>query len=175
MPTKVWVDQGTEFSGEFRMFCTDKRIKIYCIRSETKAAVAERAIKSLKNIIYCYMEENGNKYMRKRDSFLKTMNTRVNRSTGKAPKSVKNKNFLSIFYWNPINQYKRPRFKMGENVRISKNDISFGIGYKSQFTSEIFKIVKIATFKPPTYNICGEQGDEILDKFYEQELSKFII
>ena len=150
MPAKVWVDQGTEFSGEFRKFCMDKKIKIYSTRSETKAAVAERAIKSLKNIIYRYMEENGDKYMRKMDSFVKTMNTRVNRSTGKAPKNVTNKDFLSIFYRNPINQYKRPRFKVGENVRISKKDIPFRKGYKSQFTNEIFKIVKVATFKPPT-------------------------
>ena len=64
------------------------------------------------------MEENSDKYMRKMDSFLKTMNTRVNRSTCKAPKNVTNKDFLSIFYRNPINQYKRPRFKVGENVRI---------------------------------------------------------
>ena len=41
MPTKVWVDQGREFSGELRKFCTDKKIKIYSTRSETKAAVAE--------------------------------------------------------------------------------------------------------------------------------------
>ena len=120
MPAKVWVDQGTEFSAEFRKFCTDKKIKIYSTRSETKAAVAERAIKSLKNFIYRYMEENGDKYMRKMDSFLKTKNTRVNCSTGKAPKNVTNKDFLSIFYRNPINQYNRPRFKAGENVRISK-------------------------------------------------------
>ena len=66
MPAKVRVYQGTVFSGEFRKFCTDKKIKIYSTRSETKAAVAERAIKSLKNIIYCYMEENDDKYMRKK-------------------------------------------------------------------------------------------------------------
>ena len=101
MPTEVWVDQGTEFSGEFRKFCTDKKIKIYSTRSETKAAVAERDIKSLKNNIYRYMEENGDKYMRKIDSFLKTMNTSVNRSTGNAPKSVTNKEILSNFLQNP--------------------------------------------------------------------------
>ena len=101
MPAKVWVDQGTEFSGEFRKFCADKKIKIYSTRSETKVAVAERAIKSLKNIIYRYMEENGDKYMRKMDSFLKTINTRVNRSTGKAPKNVPSKDFLSIFLQKP--------------------------------------------------------------------------
>ena len=121
------------------------------------------------------MEENGDKYIRKMDSFLKTLNTRVNRSTVKAPKKVKNKDFLSIFYRNPINQYKRPRFKVGGKCSNIKNDIPFRKGYKSQFTNETFKIVKIATFKPPTYNLCGEQGGEILGKIYEQELSKCII
>ena len=58
---------------------------------------------------------------------------------------------------------------------MSKYDIPFRKGYKSQFTSEIFEIVKIATLKPPTYNLHGEQGDEILGKFYEQELAKCII
>ena len=116
MPAKVWVDQETEFSGEFRKFYKDKKIKIYSTRSETKVVVAESDTKSLKNIIYCYMDENGNKYMRKIDFYLKTMKTRVNRSTGEAPKNVTNKDFLSIFYRNPIDQYKRPRSKVGENV-----------------------------------------------------------
>ena len=152
----------------------DKKFKIYSTRSETKAAVAERATKSLKNIIFRYMEEIGEKYMRNMDSFLKTMNTRLNRSTRNAPKNVTNKDFLSIFYRNAINQHKRPRFKVDENIRISKK-IPFRKGYKSQFTNEIFKIVKIVTFKPPIYNLCGEQGDEILGKFYEQEPSQCII
>ena len=43
------------------------------------------------------MEENGDIFMRYMDSFIKTMNTRVNRSTGKAPKNVANKNFWSIY------------------------------------------------------------------------------
>ena len=50
-----------------------------------------------------------------------------------------------MFYRNPINQYRQPRFKVGENVHISKKDIPFRKGYKSQFTKEIFKIVEIAT------------------------------
>ena len=43
------------------------------------------------------MEENGDKYMRKMDSFLKTMNTRDNRSKGKAPKNVTKKTFCQFF------------------------------------------------------------------------------
>ena len=73
-PDRVWVDQGTcsryEFGGEFKKFCKSKDIKIYSTRSETKAAVAERAIRSLKNIFYRYMEENGDNYVHKMDSLL---------------------------------------------------------------------------------------------------------
>ena len=36
--------------------------------------------------------------VRKTDSFLKTMNTRVNRSTGKAPKNITNKDLFVIFF-----------------------------------------------------------------------------
>ena len=96
-PYRVWVDQGTEFGGVFKKFCKSKDIKIYSTRIETKAAVAERAISSLKNINYRYMEENGDKYVHKMDSFVNIMNTRVNRSIGKSPKNVKNSDFLSFF------------------------------------------------------------------------------
>ena len=64
------------------------------------------------------MEKNGDQYRRKMDSFLKIVNTSVNRSTGKTPKNVKIKDFLSTFYRYPIDQYKQQRFEMGENARI---------------------------------------------------------
>ena len=102
MPAKAWVHQGTGFNGEFRKFCREKKIKIYSTRSETKSAVAERIIKSLKNIVYRYMEENDDKYMRKMDSFLKTMNKRVNRSTGTAPKNVTIKHFCQFFTYTQL-------------------------------------------------------------------------
>ena len=70
---------------------------------------------------------------------------------------------------------KKPRFKVRDKARILKYDIPFRKGYKSLFMSEIFGIAKIATYKPPAYNIKGEQGDEKLGKFYEQEHSKWII
>ena len=108
---KVWVDQGTEFGGEFWKFCGQKTIQFYSMRKETKAAVAERAIRSLKNIIYGFMEKNGYKYLVKISSFLNTMNSRVNRSTDKASEDVKKETFYQFFFYkNPISQYKKPRY-----------------------------------------------------------------
>ena len=47
---KKWVDQGTEFAGKFKNFCSAEGIEVYSTMSETKAAFAERRIRSLKNI-----------------------------------------------------------------------------------------------------------------------------
>ena len=50
-PKKIWVDKGTEFAGAFKKFCAAEGIQIYSTMSETKAAFAERTIRSLKNIL----------------------------------------------------------------------------------------------------------------------------
>ena len=57
-PTKVWVDKGTEFAGEFLKLCKAEEIHIYSKMSVTQIAFAERTIRSLKNILYRYMEDN---------------------------------------------------------------------------------------------------------------------
>ena len=60
-PKKLWVDKGTEFAGAFKKFCAAEGIQVYSTMSETKAAFAERTIRSLKNILYRYMEDFGYK------------------------------------------------------------------------------------------------------------------
>ena len=55
-----------------------KNIDVYSTMSETKAAFAERAIQSLKHIIYRYIEDHGEKFIHKLPQFVSTMNCRVN-------------------------------------------------------------------------------------------------
>ena len=50
-PKQIWVDRGTEFAGEFKKFCAAEGTQVYSTMSETKAAFAERTIRSLKNIL----------------------------------------------------------------------------------------------------------------------------
>ena len=56
---KIWVDKGTQFAGEFKKLCKAEGIQVYSIMSETMATFAARIIRSLKNILYYYMEDNG--------------------------------------------------------------------------------------------------------------------
>ena len=58
--------------------------------SETKAAFAERTIRSLEKILYSYMEDNGYKYIQKETQFVKTLNSRWNSSIDLVPKNLKN-------------------------------------------------------------------------------------
>ena len=66
--------------------------------SETKAAFAERTIRSLKNLLYGYTEDNGNKYIHKLTQFVTTLNSQKNCSIDFIPKNVKNSDFSSILY-----------------------------------------------------------------------------
>ena len=136
--------------------------------SETKAAFAERTIRSLKNILYRYMEDFGYKYIQKLPQFITTLNSRRNSSIDMRPKTVKNCDFMSILYSKPLRDFKKPVFKIGDRVRISKYNLPFRKGYKPPFTREVFEIVAIATRKPPTYTIKDEQGEVIQGKFYQK-------
>ena len=173
-PKQIWVDKGTEFAGAFKKFCAAEGIQVYSTMSETKAAFAERTIRSLKNILYRYMEDYGYKYIHKLPQFITTLNSRRNSSIDMRPNTVKNCDFMSIHYSKPLREFQKPTFKIGDRVRISMYDLPFQKGYKPQFTREVFEIVAIATKKPPTCTIKDEQGEVIRGKFYQKELIKAI-
>ena len=49
-PKKLSVDKGTEFAGAWKTSCAAQGIQVYSTVTETKAAFAERTIRSLKNL-----------------------------------------------------------------------------------------------------------------------------
>lgn len=175
-PEKVWADKGGEFKGSFKDLCTSKGISIYSTNSEMKSAFAERNIRSLKNIIYKYLEKNSTySYVDALPVFVDTINTRVNRMIGKSPSRVTKKDVSHLVSLSAsVRLVRKPRLKIGDTVRIAKENIAFRKGYKSSFSSELFNITAIPTLNPPTYNIQDKAGERILGKFYEPELSKVI-
>ena len=172
-PEKVWVDKGTEFKGEFKKLCDKKNIHIYSTHSEKKSAFAERNIRSLKNIMYKHLEKYWTySYISKLPEFVNTINTRVNRVTGLAPNKVFKKHTAHLVSLTNTRKASRPTFKVGDFVRIAKEDLPFKKGYKQSYTDELFEIVNIPTLNPPSYQLKDITGEEIKGKFYQQELSK---
>ena len=173
-PREVWVDKGTEFSGHFEKLCKAEGTQLYSTMREIKAAFAERTIQSLKVILYRYMEGNEYKYIHEVTHFVTTLNSWRNCSIDLIPKKVKNSDFLSIQYSKPLREFGKPKFQIGDRVRISKYDLPFRKVYKPQFTKDVLQMFDFSSRKPPTYTIKDEQDEIIRGKFYQKELIKVI-
>ena len=119
------------------------------------------------------MEVYEYKYIHKLPQFITTLNSRRNSSIGMRPTTAKSCDFMSILYSKPLREFKKPTFKSGDRVRISKYDLPFRKDYKP-VTREVFEFVAIATRKPPTYTIKDEQDEIVQGKFYQKELIKVI-
>ena len=75
----------------------DVGINYYHTYSETKVAIGERDIRTLKNLIYRYLEENDTlSYIKELQMFVDVINSRINRSIGLAPENVVNADFLTV-------------------------------------------------------------------------------
>ncbi|KAL9987187.1 hypothetical protein ACROYT_G001446 [Oculina patagonica] len=67
----------------------------------------------------------------------------------------------------------KPKFKVGDKVRISKyKRIVFDKGYTPNWSEEMFVITKIQHTNPITYKLKDLRDEEIQGSFYEPELLK---
>ncbi|XP_065642283.1 uncharacterized protein LOC136073918 [Hydra vulgaris] len=76
---------------------------------------------------------------------------------------------------NPINEVAespKPKFSIGDKVRIIKKKGAFEKGYTPRWTEEVFTISQVQYTDPPTYKITDYNNEEIQGTFYEQELQK---
>ena len=103
--------------------CKAEGIQVYSTISETKATFAERTMRSAKNILYRYMEDNGYKYIHKLTQIVTTLNSRRNCSIDLIPKNVKDSDFLSILYSKPLREFIQEGHNHSENcitVKVSR-------------------------------------------------------
>ena len=171
-PEKVWVNDCKEFLGALKHLCNKLGIPLYGVYSEKKFAFAERNIRSLKKIIHRYLEEKWTySYIDQLDQFVKTINSRVNRVTKLAPNKVTKKDLPRLMcFITQTSTTQKPKFYVGDFVRIVKKDKAFRKSYKQSFTDEVFEITGISTLNPPTYSLVDADNEPIQGKFYQPEL-----
>ena len=87
--------------------------------------VAEKFIRTLKNIIYKYMTSVSNVYIDKQDDIVNKYNNTYNKIKMK-PVDVKSNTYIEST--KEINN-KNPKFKISDTVRISKYKSIFAKGY----------------------------------------------
>ena len=134
---------------------------------------AERNIGSLNNIIYRYLEEKWTySYIDKLDQFVNTINSRVNRVTKLSPNKVTKKNVPRLVSLSAQTSFlQKPKFYIGDFVRIVKKDEAFKKGYKHSFTDEVFEITDIPTLTTPTYSIVDANKGKIEGKILSTRIT----
>ena len=170
-PNKIWVDHGSEFyNDKFKSFLKENDIEICSTFNERKSVLAERFIKNLKNKIYKHMTTVGkNIYIDDLDDIVKKYNNAVHSSIKMKPKDVTDDSFVED---SEETNEKDPKFKVGDNVRVSKCKSIFAKGYTPNWSEEVFVVNKVQNTVPWTYLINDVNGEEIKGNFYEKELQK---
>ena len=170
-PTKIWVDKGSGFyNAYFKKWLRDNDIVMYSTHNEGKSVVAERFIRTLKSKIYKYMTSvSKNVYSDKLDDIVDEYNNTYHTTIKMKPIDVKNNTYINTS--KKIN-YKDPKFKVGDRVRISKYKDIFAKGYMPNWSEEVFVIKKVKNTVPWTYVINDLNREEIIGTFYEKELQK---
>jgi len=178
IPEKIQFDEGTEFyNKDLKKLLSENDIEYFSTHSEKKASVVERFNRTLKTRMWKYFTANETyKYIDILDDLVKGYNNSKHSSIGMKPINAR-KEINEEIVWNNLygafvtHDFGEPKFKVGQNVRISKYRKTFAKGYTPNFTEELFKIKKVILTKPFVYKLVDLKDEEILGYFYEEELS----
>ncbi|XP_011707943.1 PREDICTED: uncharacterized protein LOC105462790 [Wasmannia auropunctata] len=102
-------------------------------------------------------------------------NARKHRTIGMRPIDVTPTiadKLLTTVYNNYVKIAAPARFKVGESVRVSKFKTTFEKGYTPNWTTEVFKIIKVQKTNPATYLLEDYRGKPVTGGFYEYELHR---
>ena len=145
---------------------------MYSTNNEGKSVVAERFIRTLKSKIYKYMTSiSKNVYIDKLNAIVNKYNNTYHTAIKMKPIDVKDNTYINTK--KEIN-YKDPKFKVGDYVRISKYKNIFAKAFMPNWSEEVFVVDKIKNTVPWTYIINDLNDEEITGTFYENELQKLI-
>lgn len=146
--------------------------------SPAKCFLIERFIKEFKIYLHRFIEETDNKtYLPHLQGIIATLNFRPHRMlAGIPPAQAKLPQFknrvLNATIQNTRRKRVKPKFKIGQKIRINKWENAFARSFTPNFTDEIFKIAKIMQRMPlPGYKIEALDGEEIIGTFWQFELS----
>ena len=121
---------------------------MYSTYNEGKSVVVERFIRTLKEKIFKHSAAiSKNVYFDVLDDIVNKYNNTVHRSIKMKPIDVTSDSYAE---YNEDFNKKDPKFKVGDNVRISKYKNIFAKGYTPNLSEEVFVISKIKNTVPWT-------------------------
>ena len=178
-PQYLWTDKGKEYYNKHVKELLDKnKITLYSTQNEEKSSVCERWNRTIKTKMWKQFTVQGNtQYLDMLPKLVKQYNNTKHSSIKMTPIEASKKKNEGIVYFNLYGDMEpllaKPKFKIGDKVRISKykRDV-FDKGYTPNWTEEVFTVDKMQYTNPITYKLKDLRGEDIQGSFYEPELLK---
>ena len=134
------------------------------------SVVTERFIRALRNKIYKHMTAvSKNVYIDKFDDTVNECNNTYHRTIKMKPIEFQDNTYIN--YIKEVNE-KDPKFKVVDQVRISKYKNIFPKGYTPDCSEKVFVIKQVKNTVPWTYIINDLNEEKIIGTFYEKQLRK---
>jgi len=175
-PKNLQTDMGKEFyNADVQKLLKKHDINHYSTYSVLKASIVERFNRTLKNDMWKQFTLNGNyKWIDLLPRLVSNYNARKHRTIGMRPIDVSPaiaEKLLDTVY-SHVKIAGPAKFKVGDSVRVSKYKTVFEKGYTPNWTTEVFKIVKVQITNPVTYLLEDYKGKPVVGGFYEYELNR---
>lgn len=170
-------DKGTEFYNKHvQELFKQRNINSYSTNSPIKCSMVERFNRTLKNRIYReILLRSTTSYYQYLPAILENYNNTWHRTIKCTPiEASKPENENEIFnrIYNVQLPLLKPKYKVGDQVRIVIRATTFTRGYQPSFSPELYKIYRINRKFPILYELKNYDGEIIKQRFYEPEIVK---
>ena len=158
-PHSIETDRGKEFYNKtFQQFLEKEGIHHFSTEGDAKASVVERFNRTLKTRMYRYfMSANTLRYEDVLQSLVRRYNATKHGSIGLPPQDVTLQNERGVWqrlYGRRLRPCrKKPRFRVGDRVRLNKKHRTFEKGYLPGWTEEVFTVDRVIRGPVHTYKI----------------------
>ena len=176
-PQYLCTDKGKEYYNKHVKELLDKnKITLYSTENEEKSSVCERWNRTIKTKMWKQFTVQGNtQYLEMLPKLVKQYNNTKHSSIKMTPiEASKKKNEGTVYfnlYGNLEQVSSKPKFKIGDKVRISKYKRNvFDKGYTPNWSEEVFTVDKIQYTNPINYKLKDLRGEDIQGSFYKPEL-----
>jgi len=178
MPEKFAKQYGIRILQHKRAkkFLKKHNINHYSTYSLMKASVVEQFSRTLKSNMWKQFTHNGNyKWINLLPHLVSKYNARKHRTIGKhATYRCDSHNRQQILKHGVQGLQRKsrrtPAIQSGWLVRVSKFKMIFEKGYMPNWTTEVFRIVKVQKTNPVTYLLQDYREKSVIGGFYEYEL-----
>ena len=156
-PLKLESDRGAEFyNSTFQNFLKSKNIHHYSRYKDKGPSIAERVIRTIRNLLKKPVFEKGNaNWLSELPSVIKQYNNTIHHSMKMTPIQASKKSNQKLVYSNLQDKRKilNPKYKLGQLVRTADIKRVFSKGDSTNWSYKLYTITEVIHDTIPSYRI----------------------